>query len=196
MLDIDTVLGWRGKTVVDRDGEKIGTLEDVYLDRETDRPAYAGVKSGLFGTKASFCRLEDAELVGDDVRVPFEKAHVLDAPRIDPDVALTAHEEALLDEHYGAATEPPETGAVAVVDDKTADDARADEGDAPVEVVRSEEEVRLRTEAQPRERVRLKKVVVTDHVERTVPVRREEVRLEHEPPPEGRVVDVEDEPAT
>ena len=63
-------------------------------------------------------------------------------------------------------------------------------------MVRSEEEVRLRTEARPRERVRLKKVVVTDHVERTVPVRREEVRLEHEPPPEGRVVDVEDDPAT
>ncbi len=200
MLDIDTVLGWRGKTVVDRDGEKIGTLEDVYLDRETDRPAYAGVKSGLFGTKASFCRLEDAELVGDDVRVPFEKAHVLDAPRIDPDVALTAHEEALLDEHYEAATEPPETGAVAGGDEGETSapvgDTRAPDGDAPVEVVRSEEEVRLRTEAQPRERVRLKKVVVTDHVERTVPVRREEVRLEHEPPPEGRVVDVEDDPAT
>jgi len=202
MLDIDTVLGWRGKTVVDRDGEEIGTFEDVYLDRETDRPAYAGVKSGLFGTKASFCRLEDAEIVGDDVRVPFEKAHVLDAPRIDPDVALTAHEEALLDEHYD--TEEPATGAVAVDETSTPDGDTSDavrgtdapEGDTPVEVVRSEEEVRLRTEAQPRERVRLKKVVVTDHVERTVPVRREEVRLEHEPPPEGRVVDVEDDPAT
>jgi len=217
MLDIDTVLGWRGKTVVDRDGEKIGTFGDVYLDRETDRPAYAGVTSGLFGTKASFCRLEDAELVGDDVRVPFEKDHVLDAPRIDPDVALTAQEERLLDEHYGTGTAEPEAGAVAAPE---GDDARRDpadegearapagetgapdrdtsapDGDAPVEVVRSEEEVRLRTEAQPRERVRLKKVVVTDHVERTVPVRREEVRLEHEPPPEGRVVDVEDEEPT
>ena len=197
MLDIDTVLGWRGKTVVDRDGEKIGTFEDVYLDRETDRPAYAGVKSGLFGTKASFCRLEDAEIVGDDVRVPFEKAHVLDAPRIDPDVALTAHEEALLDEHYD--TEEPGAGAVAVDqrDPRRRHERRGARHrrpggrhagrDGP-----SEEEVRLRNESRPRERVRLKKVMVTDHVERTVPVRREEVRLEHEPPPKGRVVDVED----
>ena len=27
-----------------------------------------------------------------------------------------------------------------------------------------------------------------DHVEKTVPVRREEVRVEHDPPPEGRIV--------
>lgn len=205
MLDIDTVLGWRGKTVVDRDGEKIGTFGDVYLDRETDRPAYAGVTSGLFGTKASFCRLEDADLVGDDVRVPFEKAHVLDAPQIDPDVALTAHEERLLDEHYGDETgDEPDAGAVAGGETSAPEDATrpaggetsAPEGDDAVEVVRSEEEVRLRTEARPSERVRLKKVVVTDHVERTVPVRREEVRLEHERPPEGRVVEVQDEDPT
>ena len=61
--------------------------------------------------------------------------------------------------------------------------------------MRSEEEVRVRKEpVERRERVRLKKVTVTDEVQRTVPVRREEVRLEHEPPPEGRVVEVEEDP--
>src|SRR5215217_7783941 len=203
-LDIDTALGWRGKTVLDRDGEKIGKLGDVYLDRETDAPAYAAVHTGLFGAKETFVRLQDAEPVDDDIRVPYEKAHVVDAPQIDPEVALTAEEERRLDAHYGGGSEP--SGAVSAGDQGApteggeAAPATGDRpdptaaGDAPVEMVRSEEEARLHAgDAKPAERVRLKKVVVTDEVERTVPVRREEVRLEQDPPPDGRVVDVREE---
>ena len=63
----------------------------------------------------------------------------------------------------------------------------------PVEMIRSEEEVVAGTTApRPTERVRLRKVRVTENVTRTVPVRREEVRLEHEPPPAGRIESVED----
>ena len=58
-LDIDTVLAWRGKTVRDRHGEKIGRFGDVYLDHETDLPAYAAVNTGLFGSKESFLRLDE-----------------------------------------------------------------------------------------------------------------------------------------
>lgn len=203
-LDIDTALGWRGKTVLDRDGEKIGKLGDVYLDRETDAPAYAAVHTGLFGGKETYLRLQDAQLDGDDIRVPYEKAHVTDAPQIDPDVALTAEEERRLDEHYGGGSAPvaagdeSRTGAMTAGDEPapatTGGDGDRAGGDAPVEMVRSEEEARLRTTGRkPAERVRLKKVVVEDQVERTVPVRREEVRLEHEPAPEGRVVDVQEE---
>jgi sporulation protein YlmC with PRC-barrel domain len=171
-LDIDTALSWRGRTVLDRDGEKIGKLGDVYLDAETDLPAYVAVATGPFGTKERYLRLGDAEPDGDDIRVPYDRERVLDAPQIDPGVALTAHEELLLDEHYDAPR-------------------RNESG----EMIRSEEEVRLRTEPTTRrERVRLKKVTVTDHVEQTVPVRREEIRLEHEPPPEGRIVETEEEP--
>jgi hypothetical protein len=42
MPDLDPVLGWRGKTVVDRDGEKVGTLGDLYpTARRTGRPTRA-----------------------------------------------------------------------------------------------------------------------------------------------------------
>ena len=58
MLDIDTVLGWRGRTVRDVNGEKIGTFGDVYLDRD-DAPAWAGVQTGLFGRHESFVPLHD-----------------------------------------------------------------------------------------------------------------------------------------
>src|SRR4051794_6518267 len=86
--DIDTVLAWRGRPVLDRDGDKIGTLGDVYLDRETDRPAWVGVRTGLFGTRESMMPLQGIEEAGDDLRVPWEKAQVKDAPNVDADVAL------------------------------------------------------------------------------------------------------------
>ena len=60
-------------------------------------------------------------------------------------------------------------------------------------MVCSEEEVSYGVApAKPRERVRLRKHVVVDQVEKTVPVRREEIRLEHDPSPSGTIVDVED----
>ena len=59
MPDLDTVLAWRGKTVVDRDGEKAGTLGALYLD-DDDRPAYAGVQTGLFRRRESLVPLDSA----------------------------------------------------------------------------------------------------------------------------------------
>ena len=65
MPDLDTVLAWRGKTVVDRDGEKAGTLGALYLD-EDDHPAYAGVQTGLFRRRESMVPLEGARVLGDE----------------------------------------------------------------------------------------------------------------------------------
>ena len=48
-------------------------------------------------------------------------------------------------------------------------------------MTRSEEEVRVGTAERERGRVRLRKHVVTENVQQTVPVRREEVRVEREP---------------
>src|SRR3954449_6122735 len=98
--DIDTVLGWRGRAVLDRDGEKIGTLGDVYLDGHTDRPAWAGVRTGLFGMGESLMPLEGIEDTGEELRVPWEKAVVKDAPNVDADVALDEEGEERLFAHY------------------------------------------------------------------------------------------------
>jgi hypothetical protein len=174
-MDIDTVLGWRGKTVLDRDGEKVGSLGDVYLDGETDRPAYAGVKTGLFGRNESIIPLEGVRESDDDLVVPYEKALIDDAPNLDPDASLTHEEEEAVFNHYGHQRE-------------------RDKGD-PFEdgIVRSEEEVTVTPgEMQPAERVRLRKVLVTEDVRATVPRRKEVVQLETEPLPEGTVEQVED----
>ena len=40
--------------MVDRDGDKIGNIDAIYLDDETGEPEWALVNTGLFGTKSSF----------------------------------------------------------------------------------------------------------------------------------------------
>jgi hypothetical protein len=205
-LDIDTALAWRGRTVVDRDGEKIGTLGEILLDSRTDLPAWGGVRTGLFGRKESYLPLDELrEVEGEALQAPFEKQQVVDAPGVDPDVAMEADDQAALFRHYGReddsdgqAESPgraePGTHAEPAAE-PAADNAGEEEPLREGEMIRSEEELRTGTTGmRPAERVRLKKVLVTDEVKRTVPVRREEIRLETDPPPEGAVESVEDVP--
>jgi hypothetical protein len=56
MVDIDTVRSWQGATMVDRDGDKIGTIDSIYLDDQTGQPEWALVNTGLFGTSQPSCR--------------------------------------------------------------------------------------------------------------------------------------------
>ena len=102
MQTLQDVQTWRGMKMVDADGDKIGTIEDILLDRQTGEPAWAAVKTGLFGLKHTLVPIRDAQAAGDDeVRVPLQKEQVKDAPRIDPDGELTPEEERKLWEHYG-----------------------------------------------------------------------------------------------
>jgi sporulation protein YlmC with PRC-barrel domain len=101
MLDRDTAARWRGNELIDRDGDKIGTIGEIYLDIETDAPEWATVKTGLFGTKHTFVPIRDATAEGDIVRIPFEKSHVKDAPTVDPEGELGEAEERELYNHYG-----------------------------------------------------------------------------------------------
>ena len=101
MSKVAEVYQWRGRTVVDRDGEKIGKLDEIYLDRETNEPEWALVKTGLLGTKSSFVPLKGAAPAEDDVRVAHAKGQVKDAPSVDPDGELSQQEEGQLYRHYG-----------------------------------------------------------------------------------------------
>jgi sporulation protein YlmC with PRC-barrel domain len=102
MQTLHDVQTWRGMKMIDADGDKIGTIEDTFLDRHTGEPAWAAVKTGLFGLKHTLVPIRDAEVAGDnEVRVPFEKEKVKDAPRIDPDGELSPDEERQLWQHYG-----------------------------------------------------------------------------------------------
>src|SRR5215210_4850738 len=86
-------VGLRGRVLRDRDGDKIGKVEEIYLDTETGRPEWALVNTGLFGTKSTFVPIERASMeADDDIRVPFEKSQVKDAPRIDASGELSQEE--------------------------------------------------------------------------------------------------------
>jgi hypothetical protein len=49
------VATWHGKMVVDRDGQKIGKLQDVYVDVETDEPQFAAAKEGFIARDPTLC---------------------------------------------------------------------------------------------------------------------------------------------
>ena len=102
MQTLNDVKTWRGMKVVDADGDRIGTIEDVFLDRQTGEPEFATVKTGLFGLKSNFVPIRDAEIIGDnEVRVQYQKEQVKDAPKIEAAGDLSPEEERRLWEHYG-----------------------------------------------------------------------------------------------
>src|SRR3954447_22740546 len=100
-LQKDDLLQKRGQDLYDQSGEKIGKIEEIYLDADTGAPEWALVNTGLFGTKSTFVPLREATTEGDTLRVPYEKAHIKDAPQAEPDGQLSQHEEAELYSHYG-----------------------------------------------------------------------------------------------
>ena len=187
MTEVTEAYGFRGRTMIDRDGDKIGKIDDVYEDKQTGRPEWALVNTGLFGTKKTFVPLQGAAPVGEDVRVPLEKEHVKDAPSIEADGELSESEERRLYTHYDVAygTDGAHEANGGDVSGPTTDDA----------MTRSEEELRVGTERREAGRARLRKYVVTENEQRTVPVRREEVRVEREPIREGNVDQALDGPA-
>ena len=180
--DIDTAMGWRGRTVRDQDGTELGTLRELYLDSQTSRPAWAGVKRGRLRTTETIVPLAGVSELDDDLVVPFDRDRFDDAPDIDPDVELTEEQERALHEHYGHGWTEPTSDA----------EPPSDDGEDDGAMIRSEEEVSVGKTVQPSERVRLKKVIVEDEVTETVPVRKEKIQLETDPPPEGRIESVED----
>ncbi len=206
----------KGLTAYDRTGEKIGSIERVYLDDRTGRPEWVTVKTGLFGMKESFVPLAGARLRGDDLHVTATKEAVKEAPRVDADQHLDPGQEHELYAHYGLARpgtapgmaptgtgtgtagtqEHPLTGAAAgtgVGGPRASGEfaTRAGMGKdekAREELVRSEERLRIGTEEEEVGHARLRKTVVSEDVTTSVPLSHEEVRVVREPIPEGERV--------
>jgi uncharacterized protein (TIGR02271 family) len=206
-MSTESVAQWRGADVIDQEGDKVGTVEEIYLDQETDKPEWALVKTGLFGSKSTFVPLTGASPDGDNLRVPYDKERIKDAPKIDPEQELSQSEEQELYSFYGldygesrSDSGLPEGGAPAGAPDRgdhehggPGEDVSGPNTDNAM--TRSEEELRIGKTQRESGRVRLKKYVVTDHVQQTVPVQREEVRIEREPITDANVDAATDGPA-
>jgi uncharacterized protein (TIGR02271 family) len=188
----EAVASWRGRSAVDNDGDKIGKIEEIYMDAETGRPEWLAVTTGLFGSKVSFVPIAEASEAGGEVRVPYDKAQVKDAPNAEADGELSQQEEAALYRHYGldyseyrSDSGLPEGQEDARFGRRRSDrDAVGRDTSGPTTdeaMTRSEEELRVGKASRERGRARLRKYVVSEDVQKTVPVQREEVRVEREP---------------
>ena len=199
MPDMTSDYDWEGRTLKDREGDKIGKIDALYLDKQTDRPEWALVNTGMFGTKSSFVPLAGAAPQGDDVVVQVDAAQVKDAPKMSPDEELSEEQEVELFRHYGV--EYTTDGSVTATGGGHTTGSRGDVGhdtsgpNTDEAMTRSEEEVRVGTAERERGRARLRKYVVTEQVQQTVPVRREEVRIEREPITDANVGQAADGPA-
>jgi len=108
--------GWIQRRAIDKGGQKIGTITDVYVDDATGAPEWLAITTGLFGTRVSFAPLVGAEPADDDVQIAHEKSLVKDSPNIEADGQLTADEEARLYRHYGMSRFSAQASPQAVAD--------------------------------------------------------------------------------
>ena len=198
-----------GTDVYTLDGDKIGSAGQVYLDDQSGAPEWITVKTGLFGTKESFVPLDKAELTGDRIQVPFGKDQVKDAPRIDADGNLSPAEEDELYTYYGLSSTD---GRLNATDTDFADSSYADTSGTDADssyntgrdtsgtstddaMTRSEERLVAGTRTEEAGKARLRKYVVTEQQQVTVPVTHEEVTLDREPITDANAGDAFDGPS-
>jgi len=205
-LDTAPVSDLIGRTLVDMNGDKIGRVDDVYIDEQTNQPDWVAVTTGWFGTKVSFVPIEGITFVGDDAMVQYSKDQVKDAPSAEADGHLSEEEETALYSYYGL------TGGTRTFGDTSdtygdTSDTYGDTSDTYVEtaatgvaadvrgaegydtsgpntddaMTRSEEELRVDKHVREAGRARLRKWIETENVQMTVPVRREQARVVVEP---------------
>lgn len=179
--------------VYDASGDKIGEAKHVFVDDVTGRPDWVSVKTGFFGSGESFVPIHEAVVVEDHLEVPYPKGKVKEAPNVDVDAGghLSAEEERRLYEYYGigwggttgmddrARTEGMAGTAGTAGTAAAAGTAAGRTGDDAM--TRSEEELHVGVEQREAGRARLRKYVVTEEVQQTIPLRHEEVTLEREP---------------
>ena len=173
-----------GTTAYGANGDKLGTVEHFFVDDRTGAPTWVAVSTGLFGTRHSIVPAVDATFdEAGGLQVPVSADAVKSAPHLTGD-HLTPDEEAGLRRHYGVGSAAP--APVADAPDSPVDTTR-DEPAQPVAagseggMTRSEERLVVSTEQVATTRARLIKYVVTEEVQITVPIRREEIRIEEVP---------------
>ncbi len=176
-----------GSTAYGSDGESVGTVETFYNDDRTGATTWVSLSSGLLGRRRVIAPAEDATFVDGRLQLTVPAQAVSHAPRMGGE-HLTPEDEDALRRHYAAGGQP--TAEDRTVTEPTRQEPAREEpvtepaappagGDGSM--VRSEEQLRVGTARFPARRVRVVKYVVTEEVQVTVPIRREEIRIEELP---------------
>ncbi len=198
MFTQEDIRNLTGATAFDQAGQKIGKVATVYQDQATGEPEWVTVKTGLFGMKETFVPLALARVRSQsEVEFAADKDKITAAPKVDPDGELSEAEEEQLFGHYGLGYSQrrspsglPETSAQPPADTFSGPGAQGYDTSGPTTddaMTRSEERMHVGTENVQTGRARLRKYVVTETVQQSVPVSHEEVRVEREPITEANI---------
>jgi uncharacterized protein (TIGR02271 family) len=174
---------WIGRDAYDRNGDKVGSIDAVYYDDVTERPEWVAINTGMFGSKTTFAPIAGSSAQGNDLKLAYDKDTIKDAPNCEADGHLSPEEEQRLFAHYQFDSDDTRYRDTARAD-VGFQTARMDRGDTARDdaMTRSEEELRVQGKQRAETgRARLRKYVVTEQQQVTVPVTREEVRVEREP---------------
>lgn len=190
-----------GSTAYGSDGESVGTVETFYTDDVTGATTWVSVSSGLLGRKQVIAPAEDAAFTDGRLQLTVPSGSVSSAPKMSGE-HLSPEDEEALRRHYAQARatsvddvdrrsdtdDVDRRSAVGGVGDTTAptqvidtSQAREVAGHGDGSMVRSEEQLRVGTEEVAAKRMRVVKYVVTEEVQISVPIRREEIRIEEVP---------------
>ncbi len=189
MISVDQARQLLGAQIVDTSGENVGTVKDVYLNDRTGEPSWISVATGWFGHSESLLPLDRAEISIDQIRVPFDKPTIKNAPRCESGVPLSSQDEDELYRHYGI----PADAAARVTTDQGANtpnyptrsrgssDASEDRSTKDGAQIRWVDQLDRDSNSVPPGRTRLRKYVITEQQTITVPVSHEVAHLEREP---------------
>jgi uncharacterized protein (TIGR02271 family) len=194
-----------GYTVYDPDGEKIGKVDDLFVD-EGDQPEYIGVKMGFLGTRSTLIpwQLATVDEANTRIDVSVDKETAKSGPAFDDDREITPEVENEVYSYYGLQAEQgsedrgaygdyygDEHPGVAMGDtesgefrehDPAAEGVTEPGGDLNDEdelrVQRTEEELRAGTREREAGALNVRKRVRTDRETLEVPTRHEEVSVE------------------
>lgn len=177
--------------VFDPSGDKIGKVGEVYLRDDSRQPAWIMVKSGLFNNHETMVPLQGASMHEHGIQVGVTKDKIKEAPQLDPHGHLSEQDSVELYRYYGIRPEVPDSrgpvdaprpGAAPGQQQRGGQSGQRAPADAgQTEMIRSEERLNVGTERVESGRVRLRKYVVTEQQQVTVPVSHEELRVEREP---------------
>ena len=194
-LTMDRLAEMRGTSVHSSDGDKLGSVEELFLDDETGQPEWIALGTGFLGTKRVLVPVAGAEVRDEGLYVPYGKDRVKGTPDIDGD-AVSQETESRLYAHYGlqyserrSDTGLPEGGRASADPEDATDtglepgtpDSPGDTTEGTPSVTRSEEELRVGRRETEVGRLRLHKWIETERVEVPVDLRREKARVTREP---------------
>jgi len=164
---------WLGMTAYDNTSNKIGTIVDLYLDVESEKAQWITIKSGIFGSKVNFAPVDGATENEDGIVLSVSEEQIKNAPTVENDEEISDEEVQALSAYYFN-----DSHFETNIADEGHDASGPDTDDA---MTRSEEQLNVGKRVEETGRMKLRKYVVVEDVNMTVPVAHEEVRLEREP---------------